>query len=189
MLFLLREEGGFEGRMVGVDYSAASVELCRRIAAEKGVGALSATAAVATADDDDDGEEGGGERKNGGIEFAEWDVLRSPPRSSWIDPGFDVVLDKGTFDAVSLSAETDEAGRRACEGYRGKVVGLVRVGGWLVVTSCNWTEEELMVWFEGRGRDDGEGRLERCGRVEYPVFRFGGMQGQSVHSVVFRRSR
>lgn len=122
------------------------------------------------------------------MEFVEWDILHSWPLPSWPEcqegcVGFDVVLDKGTFDAVSLSHEKDDRGRRVCEGYRDRVGRLVRKGGVLVVTSCNWTEEELMGWFEG----EGEGGLERCGRVEYPVFRFGGRQGQSVHSVVFRR--
>lgn len=169
MLFLLREEGGFEGRMVGVDYSAGSVEFCRRVAASRGVG-------VGV----DEGEGAGN------IEFSHWDILHSPPPASWTQPGFDVVLDKGTFDAVSLSGETDELGRRACEGYRERVEKLVRKGGVVVVTSCNWTEEELVGWFEVGG-GEGEGGLEWCGRVEYPVFRFGGRQGQSVQSVIFRR--
>ena len=170
MLFLLREEGGFEGRMVGVDYSAGSVQLCRQLAASK--------RGSVTADE-------GWEERGGGVgmmEFVQWDILHSPPHASWTQPGFDVVLDKGTFDAVSLSAETDEGGRRVCEGYRGKVEGLVRKGGVVVVTSCNWTEEELVGWFEGGGG------LEMCGRVEYPVFWFGGRQGQSVQSLVFRRT-
>ena len=186
MLFLLREEGGFEGRMVGVDYSGGSVELCRRVAASKGLLGL------------------GSEREGGGgsMEFVECDILHSPPLPSWTEPGFDVVLDKGTFDAISLSAETDGRGRRVCEGYRDRVEALVRKGGVLVVTSCNWTEEELVGWFEGGGNGDGGGGggwgggggeggggggLEMCGRVEYPVFRFGGGQGQSVQSAVFRR--
>ena len=166
MLFLLRDEGGFEGRMLGVDYSAQSVELCRGIAAEKGLRP----------------EVGGAGA--GGVEFAQWDILGAqPPPADWTEPGFDIVLDKGTFDAVSLSGAARD-GRRGCEGYAARVEGLVRRGtGVLVVTSCNWTEEELGVWFE-RG---GEGGLERVGRVEYPVFRFGGAEGQSVQSVVFRR--
>lgn len=173
MLFLLREEGGFEGRMVGVDYSAGGVELCRRLAGVKGVGLVS------------DGREGG--QGEGNVEFTEWDILNSAPHPSWTHPGFDVVLDKGTFDAVSLSDEVDARGRRVCEGYRDKVERLLKRGGVVVVTSCNWTEEELVGWFEGGGDGDGEGGLEMCGRVEYPVFRFGGRQGQSVQSVVFRR--
>ena len=178
MLFLLREEGGFEGRMVGFDYSGGSVELCRRVAASKGLLGLGSGR---------DGGKGGAGGGRGSMEFIEWDILRSPPPPSWTEPGFDVVLDKGTFDAISLSAETDERGRRVCEGYRDRVEALVRKGGVLVVTSCNWTEEELVGWFEGGGNGDGEAGLEMCGRVEYPVFRFGGGQGQSVQSVVFRR--
>ena len=162
--------------MVGVDYSSGSVELCRRLAASKGY----------LLRDSEDGE--GGERGDGSMEFKEWDILHSTPPSSWTQPGFDVVLDKGTFDAVSLSAETDERGRRVCEGYRDKVQDLVRKEGVLVVTSCNWTEEELVEWFEGySGSREGRRALERCGRVEYPVFSFGGKQGQSVQSVVFKR--
>lgn len=178
MLFLLREEGGFEGLMVGVDYSGGSVEFCRRRrrVGGKGLGR-------------GEGEgEGGADGEGGKMEFIEWDILHSEPLPSWFSNeeggagggGFDVVLDKGTFDAVSLCDEVDERGRRVCEGYAARVERLVRKGGLVVVTSCNWTEEELVGWFEGGG-------LERCGRVEYPVFRFGGRQGQSVVSVVFRR--
>ncbi len=62
--------------------------------------------------------------------------------------GFDVVLDKGTFDAISLSSTRDAAGRRLCESYASRVVPFMKSGiGILVVTSCNWTEEELVCWF------------------------------------------
>ena len=116
----------------------------------------------------------------GMMEFMEWDVLRSAVPHAWPGEGFDVVLDKGTFDAVCLSGELDGEGRPACEGWRARVEGLVRRGGLLVVTSCNWTEGELGAWFAG-------GELEVWGRVEYPVFRFGGGVGQSVVSLVLRR--
>ena len=162
MLFLLREEGGFEGRMVGVDYSRGSVELARRIAEGKGMA-------------------------GGGVVFEEWDVMREEPGRGWMgeeegegEGGFDVVLDKGTFDAVSLSEEVDEEGRRVCEGYRERVERLVKRGGYVLVTSCNWTEEELEGWFGG-------GELEVFGRIKYPRFSFGGKTGQSISSVCFRR--
>lgn len=175
MLFLLREKGGFEGRMVGVDYSVQSVELCRRVAGGKGIGIV------------DWGEGDGDGEGSPNLEFTHWDILSSPPLPSWPSNsdgtvGFDIVLDKGTFDAVSLSPLLDASGKRVCEGYRDRVERLVRKGGGLVVTSCNWTEEELVGWFEREG-----GELEACGRVVYPVFRFGGGVGQSVVSVMFRR--
>lgn len=151
MLFRLREQAAFGGNMMGVDYSASSVELARQIAGAK-----------------EKGEE---------IEFRVWDIMGE---EEWEGGEWDVVLDKGTFDAVSLSAEEDGRGWRVCEGYRARVEGLVRKGGLFLVTSCNWTEGELREWFGG-------GELQYEGRVEYPRFSFGGATGQSISSVCFRR--
>ena len=136
--------------MLGVDYSLASVELARRIAGQK----------------------------NLDIEFEVWDIMGN--ENPWLGEVFDVVLDKGTFDAVSLNAEEDVDGRRTCEGYRDKVEKMVKPGGRFLITSCNWTEKELREWFGG-------GDLVVEGRVEYPTFSFGGLKGQSVYSVCFRR--
>ncbi|KAJ9637174.1 Protein-lysine N-methyltransferase efm4 [Coniosporium tulheliwenetii] len=88
MLFALRD-AGWEGRMVGVDYSGASVRLARQVQ-EKRVRDLR----------DDEGEESGGDA----VLFEEWDILNFEA-GEWLGDGFDVVLDKGTFDAISLSGE------------------------------------------------------------------------------------
>jgi len=156
------EGGGWNGRMLGVDYSQKSVDFARKIAEDKGFGK-------------DDGEKQ--------VEFSHWDLITdssapilSPPN----EDGWDVVLDKGTFDAISLSEETDVQGRRICEGYKERVVPLIRVGGVLLITSCNWTEEELDTWFVG-------GELERVKNIEYKSFSFGGKKGQTISSVCFRR--
>lgn len=153
---------GWTGHMLGVDYSPKSIEFAHRLASSK--------------------------PSCSNIEFAHFDILSSPPSSILTPPnedGFDVVLDKGTFDAISLSEETDGQGRRVCEHYKERVLPLVRAGGVLLVTSCNWTEGELIHWFEGV---DGEGRgFEKVGRVEYRSFRFGGQEGQTVAAVCFRR--
>ncbi|OBT77976.1 hypothetical protein VF21_04321 [Pseudogymnoascus sp. 05NY08] len=119
------EEGGaeegaegklFRGRMMGTDYSGTSISFARAVAAERGL-------------------------VDGAVEFVEWDVLASPSDAVLSGPnadGWDVVLDKGTFDAVSLMGDV-EAGKRYVE----RVREVVRRGGWAVVTSCNWTEEEV----------------------------------------------
>ncbi|KAL8996603.1 MAG: hypothetical protein Q9169_003942 [Polycauliona sp. 2 TL-2023] len=173
MLFLLRSDGGFTGQMLGIDYSSASVELAMRVAKARGYN-----------DNNDD-------RSEGNIRFKEWDVLQQPTAQNGWDGeegGYDVVLDKGTFDAISLNEETDGFGRRVCEGYRDPVLKMVKVGGRFLVTSCNWTESELREWFEGKGDDgDRRGGFEFEGRVEYPKFKFGGEEGQSVYGVCFRR--
>ena len=167
-LFALREgeedgEGnGWAGRMLGVDYSERSVEFAKRIAGDKGYGE-------------------GSEKE---VEFRKWDIMTEDPSgvvlSGANEKGWDVVLDKGTFDAISLSEEKDAQGRRICEGYNERVVPLVREGGILLVTSCNWTEEELEKWFAG-------GELEILGRIEYRSFSFGGKKGQTISSVCFRK--
>ncbi|KAI9758358.1 MAG: hypothetical protein M4579_003097 [Chaenotheca gracillima] len=175
MLFELRE-GGFSGPMVGVDYATESVELARRIASEEDV-------------EDTD------------LRFECWDIMASGSSSDrnnglpeWVPrcaeatrgSGFDVLLDKGTFDAISLSEETDAAGRRICEAYPEKVKRLMRRDGLLIVTSCNWTEQELIRWFE-KDEEEESGHLVTHGRIPYRQFGFGGQVGQTVSSVVFRK--
>ena len=140
----------------------------------------------------------------GPIRFEEWDILASTavlsPSGVGFSPsptdetlawfpyaqgGFDIVLDKGTFDAISLAGDARDT--RVCERYPDIVRQLIRNGGFLVITSCNWTEEELVKWFTSAGIADGQDRFEVWGRVEYPRFRFGGKEGQGVCTVCFQR--
>lgn len=155
LLFALREDE-WAGDMVGVDYSSESVRLA---------------GSIRDAKDDKDA--------YASIVFHEWDLLTQTP-GAWLGGGFDVVLDKGTFDAICLSQETDAQGRRICEGYREKVEPLVKKGGRLLITSCNWTEDELKGWFSG-------GELVFEGKVKYPSFTFGGQTGSSVVTLCFKR--
>ena len=140
--------------MVGVDYSTQSVTLANSIRDTK-------------------------DESYADITFDDWDILSQSP-AAWLASGFDVVLDKGTFDAICLSQETDAQGRRICEGYRAKVEPLVKKGGRFLITSCNWTEEELRGWFDG-------GELKYEGKVKYPSFTFGGKTGSSVVTLCFKR--
>lgn len=170
LLFTLREEA-WNGRALGVDYSAQSVALAKQVAESK----------QAEAEDDEETHP---------VEFSEWDVLHGPyptVLTAAQTTGWDVVLDKGTFDAISLSASTDADGRRPCEGYRGRVLRLVRPGGLFLVTSCNWTEAELKGWFEGPQREGEDGAFEVVDRVEYRTFSFGGVKGQTISTLCFRR--
>lgn len=162
MLFTLREgededgEGKWEGLMVGVDYSPASVELARKIGEQRGL--------------------------EPAVRFEEWDLLGAEP-GDWLGSGFDAVLDKGTFDAISLMPQT-EGQEHSCETYRRKVEPLIKKGGLLVLTSCNWTKEELFSWFTPEG---GNNALEYFAEAKYPSYTFGGQTGQSIVTVAFRR--
>ncbi|KAK3939923.1 methyltransferase domain-containing protein [Diplogelasinospora grovesii] len=129
------------------------------------------------------------EEKEEGVRFQVWDVLHDPhlpsptPHSGDDSSGWDVVLDKGTFDAVCLSGLPDVEVR-----YASRVRSLLRPGGIFLVTSCNWTEAELQAWFEDLPDPDTHGRLQQAGRIEYPSFSFGGVKGQTVSSICFQKS-
>ncbi|KAJ5094561.1 hypothetical protein N7456_010422 [Penicillium angulare] len=228
MLALLRKRGGYTGRMVGVDYSAQSVELARELQRTRGHSAYhsgsedeSSSEDEAHEDEEEKGSESETETEIPQIQFEEWDILSStatlsPNGSPVLDPapgsgsgsvstsseeerlpwfpyktgGFDIVLDKGTFDAISLADNAKET--NVCERYPFIVRQLLRNGGYLIVTSCNWTEEELVKWFtqdsaSGSAQEGAGDKLIVWGRVEYPRFRFGGAEGQGVCTVCFQR--
>lgn len=165
-LFQLRECGedeedsSWSGRMLGVDYSQKSIEFARRISSDKKASGKA------------------------GVEFKWWDIMAQDPSGIVLEganeTGWDVVLDKGTFDAISLSEERDTQGRRICESYKERVVPLIREGGIFLVTSCNWTEEELNSWFQGEP-------LEYMDTIKYKSFSFGGRKGQTISSVCYRK--
>ncbi|OQO00808.1 hypothetical protein B0A48_13495 [Cryoendolithus antarcticus] len=155
MLFTLREEE-WEGELVGVDYSATSVELARRIGEAREL---------------EEGQE---------VTFEEWDMLNQPP-GDWFGEGFEVVLDKGTFDAISLMPREDGEAP-VSDVYRRTAEGLAKTNGLFVVTSCNWTKEELCGWLAPI-----EGGLEFLQEAKYPSFKFGGSTGQSVVTVAFQK--
>ena len=163
MLFALRETNKdgeiWHGEMVGVDYSETSIDLARRIAAQRHDRDAAASSS---------------------LRFETWDLLESHPED-WMEGGFDVVLDKGTFDAISLM-DHNNSSRNPCEMYRDNVVLLVKPGSFLFVTSCNWTGGELVEWL---ALDDGE--LQYHTEAKYPTFTFGGHTGQSIVTIVFRR--
>lgn len=155
------ESTAWTGRLLGVDYSQNSVDFASKIARDRGFsdGAIE-------------------------VEFRWWDIMTQSPTGIVLEGrnenGWDVVLDKGTFDAISLSEEKDESGRRICEGYKERVIPCLREGGILLVTSCNWTEEELNSWFVG-------GELEYVDAIKYKSFSFGGKKGQTISSVCFKK--
>ncbi|KAL2201079.1 S-adenosylmethionine-dependent methyltransferase-like protein [Corynascus similis CBS 632.67] len=194
LLFALRDEG-WRGRLLGVDYSERSVELARRVG-------LSRRSRGEEEEESGEGKEKKPKQKEieREVEFKVWDVLNGPLSDVRAEPaaneensdkqerGWDLVLDKGTFDAVSLSGERDGQGRRICEGYGERVLQLLRTGGIFLVTSCNWTEKELGDWFETKTQPTATGeKLRLAGRIEYPSFQFGGVQGQTISTLCFEK--
>ncbi|XP_055628013.1 EEF1A lysine methyltransferase 2 [Toxorhynchites rutilus septentrionalis] len=91
---------------------------------------------------------------------------------------FYVVHDKGTYDAISLHPEDSKKMR---EIYMKSVDSLLDDDGLFILTSCNWTESELVRSFEGI--------FELHAVVPTPTFKFGGSVGNVVTSVVFVKNK
>jgi hypothetical protein len=148
--------------MLGVDYSPTSIQLAEQIQQRR-------------SEEADENEDAAAP-----VHFQQHDLLspeHSPSRT------FSVLLDKGTFDAISLSSTEDANGRRISEQYRARILPFLADNGLLILTSCNWTEPELRSWFE---KDDG--LLSYKTRLRYPSFRFGGIEGQTVVTLCFQKS-
>ena len=100
---------------------------------------------------------------------------------------FDLITDKGTFDAVGLS-DGAAASRRL---YAGAAARLLKPGGLLVITSCNSTMQELCghMWGSTGHADDPQAQaFKYVDHVRtYPTFRFGGCEGSRVCTVAFQR--
>lgn len=206
LLFGLRD-AGFKGQMLGVDYSPKSVEFARQIARSRRRDSQHSGVGEDEAEAEADQEQEGNEED---IEFREYDILNGRPESllpskttttttttketagQAQNPGWDVILDKGTFDAISLYSSSAVPGkqgtRRPNEGYKAAVLPLVREGGLFLITSCNWTEDELARWFEGDfEQDQQQWCFKQVGKVDYPTFSFGGVKGQTISTLCFTK--
>ncbi|ORY28734.1 hypothetical protein BCR33DRAFT_666851 [Rhizoclosmatium globosum] len=84
----------------------------------------------------------------------------SPPPPEY-NHTFQLAVDKGTFDAISLAN------------------GVVESDDGTPVNVCNWTEAELKEGFKEY--------FTFHSRKKYPTFTFGGVEGQTVVTVAFKR--
>ncbi|KAK9450068.1 uncharacterized protein V1518DRAFT_405132 [Limtongia smithiae] len=163
LIFRVRTDAGFYGRLCGIDYAATSVTFANNI--------LSSKVESGSLDDPD---------RN--ISFRHVDFLKYD--SSTENEGWDLVLDKGTLDAIALSGDKLESnGMTGIQQYPLAVRDtLLRIGGIILITSCNFTQEELLQLMDISG-------LEFWKAISYPVFEFGGAKGQSISSVAWRRTK
>lgn len=177
-LFNLRLEGQYNGPLVGIDYSEQSVQLANRLKSRYGAQLFEVVADSA---------------KPASITFDVFNLITGTPQTtSWWpqkDAGFDLVLDKGTFDAISLSSDRTDDGdgtqRALCEVYPKRIAALIKPNGFLLLTTCNWTEDEIIAWFTVT--PSVRGTFVVYDRIKYRSFSFGGHKGQGVATVCFRK--
>lgn len=81
----------------------------------------------------------------------------------------------GTYDAVSLMSDAKE--KRVV--YVNNVAKLMEDDGFFIITSCNFTEDELISSFEGT--------FIKHELIPTQMFKFGGITGSVVTSIVFKK--
>ena len=97
---------------------------------------------------------------------------------------FEVVTDKGTLDAIALSgmtkfSESLEKEISLVDYYPHIIDNLLAQNGLLLITSCNFTQEELIRIIESTGN------LKYYKNVNYPSIEFGGIKGSTICTVAF----
>lgn len=135
--------------LMGIDYSSNAIELSKSIAADQDLD----------------------------IEYAVLDLLSNANILETLgERQFDIVHDKGTYDAVSLHP-SDPGSKR--EAYIQNVHKLITDGGLFILTSCNWTEDELCTSLAGR--------FIKYKIIPTPTFQFGGKTGSVITQIVFKK--
>ncbi|XP_035652285.1 EEF1A lysine methyltransferase 2 isoform X1 [Oncorhynchus keta] len=159
--------------LTGIDYSAASVKLARSVLQTENFSNVEVKVVVNV------WLIGSPQRSSvpwpiriRGLSMVEVDFLSCSGELS----DFDVCIDKGTFDAISLNPENTEEGK-AC--YIQSLRGALKEEGLFVITSCNWTKEQLLQMFS-QGFDFVK-------ELPTPRFQFGGKTGNSVTAIIFKR--
>lgn len=116
LLFGLFDSGYDPSTLHGIDYSPGAVRLSTEIAKSRGASAIT---------------------------FSECNFLNNDPRTPQyirregrIDV-WDLLLDKGTYDAIALG-EKDEKGHSPVVRYPRRVTQLLRPGGYFLIT-CEWS--------------------------------------------------
>ena len=90
---------------------------------------------------------------------------------------FDVCLDKGTYDAVSLNPDNSFEKRQS---YIRKLTNWMEVDSLFIIVSCNWTTEELIKHFSC---------LKFMQEIKAQSFSFGGRTGQTVSTCIFIKTQ
>ncbi len=158
LLLKLKEELGLS-QLLGVDYSPQAVELARQVAIDQGITEIT---------------------------YKEMDILSEDSLSPFRGR-VSLALDKGTLDAISLAAPSDlglDTLQDVQNAYASAVHSLLQdtpKKGMLLITSCNWTEDELMDIFTRNSL------FSFHSRVKYPSYKFGGQTGQTIATLAFTK--
>ncbi|KAI9554183.1 hypothetical protein GHT06_019455 [Daphnia sinensis] len=148
VLLIQLAQKGFEN-LVGVDYSESAIILANTIA----------------------------ESRQAKISYKTMDVLSEGAVGSEDHGKYNLLLDKGTFDAISLMEDFGSAVR---ERYLKATSSLLKEDGLFLMATCNWTIDEIVQHMAAY--------YSRTEVIPTPSMQFGGQQGNKVSVVVFRKN-
>ncbi|KAI9362812.1 S-adenosyl-L-methionine-dependent methyltransferase [Pilaira anomala] len=119
--------------------------------------------------------------KDRDLEWIQYDAVDFLSNPDWFESQYQVVLDKGTYDAISLHPDQVQAKKEGVPGPREKYVEavhrMIEPNGLFLITSCNWTKDELIENFKQY--------FTFHSSVKYPVFQFGGQSGSTICTIAF----
>ncbi|XP_034944408.1 EEF1A lysine methyltransferase 2 [Chelonus insularis] len=142
---------GFKN-LYGVDYSPKAIKLARAILNDNQI-------------------------DEGNIKLIVGDILNVED-SGIENERFTLIHDKGTYDAISLNPDNHQEQRKK---YINNVTRILKDTGFFVISSCNWTKDELQEHFKN------DFKVERS--LETPKMSFGGKVGQSVTNMILRKKK
>lgn len=115
------------------------------------------------------------------IQFKVVDILKASSSSSF--PPVDVLVDKGTYDAIALMPNADLNSNRRL--YLDFVLQHLKTeSGHLIIMSCNFTREELSKFLLPE-KDNSPFQLVH--EFDTPKLSFGGKVGSQVTGLVLKR--
>ncbi|XP_067126870.1 EEF1A lysine methyltransferase 2 [Centruroides vittatus] len=130
----------------GIDYVEEAIHLARAVSAQEGVK----------------------------ISYDVGDILQET-QNEIMQNEYKVILDKGTYDTISLSPNNAKENRLK---YIRNVYQLLEPEGYFILTSCNWTKEEILSHFTD---------FELYHHIPSRNFHFGGKMGSNVTSLVLKK--
>uniref|UniRef100_A0A1I8IGE0 Protein-lysine N-methyltransferase n=1 Tax=Macrostomum lignano TaxID=282301 RepID=A0A1I8IGE0_9PLAT len=152
-------------RLLCLDYSEPAIELTNRLASKAGVSDLVIARLLDVTEP--------------GAAASALEFLRAPD-SNIHYPNL-LLLDKGTYDAISLCPDNSQGKRFAYRQFAVKLLDSVaNSNNQLVVASCNWTETELIAQFSDQ--------FKHVETLPGRAFKFGGAVGADVTTVKSRMS-
>lgn len=103
------------------------------------------------------------------IAYSTCDILNG------LDGQFDIIHDKGTYDAMCLNANINEFRPK----YLNNIWSSLIFEGLFIITSCNWTKDELNQHFQPY--------FACIDSIPTPQFTFGGETGNTVTSLIYKK--